>query len=171
MQEWDHGETRAVDIVMGAFLLVRRQVFEMLGGFDERFFVYYEEVDFLHSVQRAGWQSFYLNTAQAYHQGGACSNRSKAMRLFYSLRSRLIYSYKHFSRASATGVALGTLLVEPFSRLAYAVLRGRVEEIGDTLKGYAILWSWLTASLLKPSLKRKWAATAEDGKFADGTES
>lgn len=171
MQEWDHGETRAVDIVMGAFLLVRRQVFETLGGFDERFFVYYEEVDFLHSVQRAGWQSFYLNTAQACHQGGACSSRSKAMRLFYSLRSRIIYSYKHFGRASATGVTLGSLLVEPFSRLAYAVWRGRVEEIGDTLKGYATVWNWLAASLLKQSRQRKWAATAEDGKLAEGPES
>jgi N-acetylglucosaminyl-diphospho-decaprenol L-rhamnosyltransferase len=164
MQEWDHGDTRAVDIVMGALLLVRREVFEALGGFDERFFVYYEEVDFLYSVQRAGWKSFYLNTAQAYHKGGACSSRSKAMRLFYSLRSRIIYGYKHFGRASATAVALGTLLVEPFSRLAYAAVRGSVQEIGDTFKAYAILWPWLAASLLRPSRWR--AATADDGTLA-----
>ena len=44
--EWAHDETRTVDQVMGAFFFVRRSVFEVLGGFDERFFVYYEDLDF-----------------------------------------------------------------------------------------------------------------------------
>jgi GT2 family glycosyltransferase len=46
MTEWDHASSRAVDQVMGAFFLVRRPLWEELGGLDERFFVYYEEVDF-----------------------------------------------------------------------------------------------------------------------------
>ncbi len=45
MLEWDHGDSREVDQVMGAFFLVRRALFETLGGFDERFFVYFEEAD------------------------------------------------------------------------------------------------------------------------------
>jgi GT2 family glycosyltransferase len=149
MRDWNHRETRAVDIVMGAFLLVRRQIFETLGGFDERFFVYYEEVDFLYAVHRAGWQSYYVTTAQAYHKGGGCSSQAKAMRLFYSLRSRIIYCYKDFGWASATVVALGTLVPEFFSRLAYAALRGCAGEMGDTLKAYTRLCNWLAGSLFK----------------------
>ena len=149
MRDWDHRETRPVDIVMGAFLLVRRPIFETVGGFDERFFVYYEEVDFLHSVHAAGLQSYYLTTTQAYHKGGGCSAQAKDLRLFYSLRSRIIYCYKYFGWASATAVTLATLLIEPLSRMVYAVSRGGILEIGDTVKAYTMLWVWLAKSLFK----------------------
>jgi N-acetylglucosaminyl-diphospho-decaprenol L-rhamnosyltransferase len=149
MHDWNHRETRPVDIVMGAFLLVRQQVFATLGGFDENFFVYYEEVDFLHEVHRAGWQTYYLTAAQAYHKGGGCSNQAKAARLFYSLRSRIIYCRKHFGWVSAAGIVLATLLIEPFSRMAYAGVRGNVQEIGDTLKACAMLLKWLATSAFK----------------------
>jgi len=139
MRDWNHLETRPVEIVMGAFLLVRQQIFAALGGFDEDFFVYYEEVDFLHKVHRAGWQSYYLTTAQAYHKGGGCSNQAKATRLFYSLRSRIIYCRKHFGWAPAAGVVLATLFIEPVSRMVYAAARGGIREISDTLKAYAML--------------------------------
>jgi N-acetylglucosaminyl-diphospho-decaprenol L-rhamnosyltransferase len=149
MCDWNHRETRPVDIVMGAFLLVRKQVFATLGGFDEDFFVYYEEVDFLYGVHRAGWQSYYLTTAQAYHKGGGCSNQAKATRLFYSLRSRIIYCRKHLDWAPATGVIVATLLIEPFSRMAYAAARAGVRETGDTLKAYALLLKWLATFTFK----------------------
>jgi N-acetylglucosaminyl-diphospho-decaprenol L-rhamnosyltransferase len=149
MRDWNHGETRPVDIVMGAFLLVRQPIFATLGGFDEDFFVYYEEVDFLHEIHRAGWQSYYLTTAQAYHKGGGCSHQAKATRLFYSLRSRIIYCRKHFGWAPAAGVVLGTLLIEPVSRIAYAAARDGVREIGDTLRAYAMLVKWLSTFTVK----------------------
>jgi GT2 family glycosyltransferase len=149
MRDWDHVETRPVDIVMGAFLLVRRRVFAALAGFDEDFFVYYEEVDFLLRVQNAGWQSYYLTTAQAYHKGGGCSDHAKGTRLFYSLRSRIIYCRKHFEWASAVGVILATLLVEPVSRMAYAAACDGVRGVRDTLKAYAMLLKWLATFSFK----------------------
>ncbi|MET3785554.1 hypothetical protein ABIC24_003181 [Methylobacterium radiotolerans] len=45
LREWDHAEDRAVDQVMGAFLMIRRDLFRALGGFDPRFFVYWEDAD------------------------------------------------------------------------------------------------------------------------------
>src|SRR5258708_40080093 len=103
MSDCDYFDTRRVDVVTGAFLLVRRGIFEVLGGFDERFFVYLEDVDFLYRVGQAGWRCYYLAAARAYHRGGGCSEQAKAARLFYALRSRILYSYKHFGRASAIG--------------------------------------------------------------------
>ena len=55
--EWAHDETREVDQVMGAFFFVRRNVFEALGGFDERFFVYFEDLDFAVRARERGWSS------------------------------------------------------------------------------------------------------------------
>ncbi|MCL5779521.1 MAG: glycosyltransferase family 2 protein [Firmicutes bacterium] len=140
MSEWDHGETREVDQVIGAFFLVRRQIFESLSGFDERFFVYFEEVDFSYRAFQKGWKTVYLADAQAYHKGGGTSEQVKATRLFYSLRSRILYGYKHFSWLSATLLLLGTLFLEPFSRIALAIARGSVKQIMETLAGYMRLW-------------------------------
>lgn len=81
MEEWDHSTTREVDQVIGAFFLIRRSLFDLLGGFDERFFVYYEEVDLCYRASEAGWRSVYLAGAQAFHAGGASSGQVKAERL------------------------------------------------------------------------------------------
>jgi N-acetylglucosaminyl-diphospho-decaprenol L-rhamnosyltransferase len=149
MHDWNHCESRPVDIVMGAFLLVRQQLFAMLNGFDEDFFVYYEEVDFLSKVCSAGWQSYYLATAQAFHKGGGCSDQARSARLFYSLRSRIIYCRKRFDWMSAAGVVLATLLIEPFSRICCAAAHVRTGEIDDTLKAYAMLLKWWAMSTFK----------------------
>ena len=49
MVDWDHLSSRKVEQLIGAFFMVKRLLFDNLGGFDERFFVYYEEVDFVMS--------------------------------------------------------------------------------------------------------------------------
>jgi hypothetical protein len=140
MNEWDHSETREVDQVIGAFFLIRRRVFESLGGFDERFFVYFEEVDLSFRAFKSGWKTIYITNTQAYHKGGGTSNQVKAIRLFYSLRSRIQYGYKHFGWLPATFLLIGTLLLEPVSRLVLAAVRGSGKEAVETLNGFLRLW-------------------------------
>lgn len=141
MVEWNHDSTQMVDQVMGAFFLVRHSLFKSLRGFDERFFVYFEEVDFSLRARRAGWSSVYLVEARAFHAGGGVSNQVKAHRLFYSLRSRILYAFKHFSATNAWTVVCLTMAVEPISRLIRALGRGSTHEFHDTLRGYRMLWS------------------------------
>lgn len=143
MAEWDHGQTRVVDHVIGAFFLVRSEVFEALNGFDERFFVYLEDLDFSYRASQAGWKSVYLAEAQAFHAGGGTSKHIKAGRLFYSLRSRLLYAFKHFSWAGAWVVLLTTLLIEPVSRSVLAIARLSWSGLKETWSAYAMLWRWL----------------------------
>jgi GT2 family glycosyltransferase len=140
LPEADLNESRTVDQVMGAFFMVRRAVFEALGGFDERFFVYFEDLDFSYRAMQDGWVSFYLASAQAHHVGGGCSEQVKAKRLYYSLTSRILYCYKHFGRLSGAALLLATVLIEPVSRLALAVGHGSPVEASDTLKSYAMFW-------------------------------
>jgi len=140
MSKWDHRESREVDHVVGAFFLVRRSLFEALGGFDERFFVYLEDLDFSLRARQAGWRSYYLAESRAYHRGGGTTQSIKAVRLFYSLRSRILYSYKHFNWWSATGVALLTLLVEPYTRSVWALLHLSVDGVLECFGGITMLW-------------------------------
>lgn len=132
-------ESRAVEQIMGAFFLVRRQVFEALGGFDERFFLYYEEVDFSARARNAGWTSYYLADVTATHVGGGCSRRVPAFRLFHSLNSRLAYAHKHFSALGCALVTAAALLAEPVARLVRACLLRSGGEVRHTLQAYSLL--------------------------------
>lgn len=68
---WDRDEPADVDWASGALLLVRRQVFEALGGFDERFFMFMEDVDLCWRAREAGWRVGVEPAALAVHVVGA----------------------------------------------------------------------------------------------------
>lgn len=143
MSEWDHRESREVDQVMGAFFMIRRSLFEQLNGFDERFFVYFEEVDLSRRCSDLGWKTWFLAQAKSVHIGGGTSEKVKARRLFYSLRSRLQYAMKHFSMVGTLLVFGSTVFVEPIARVVQMLARRRVGEVVQISKAYAILIRWL----------------------------
>jgi GT2 family glycosyltransferase len=138
MSEWAHDATRSVDQVMGAFFLVRRRLFEALGGFDERFFVYYEDMDFAIRARARGWSSVYLATAQAFHRGQGTTTGAIAQRMFYFCRSKILFALKHFGAAGAFGVVLVTLLLEPAARMVASP-----RSAGATLRAFGMLWKEL----------------------------
>ncbi len=140
MGEWNHGDTREVDHVIGAFYFVRRELFEALNGFDERFFVYLEDLDFSCRSKKLGWKCVYIVQAQAFHLGGGTSNQYRARRLFYSLRSRLLYSIKHFTAFGSASVIFATLFLEPLTRSFLAIMRFSWPGLVETWNAYCMLW-------------------------------
>lgn len=147
MKYWAHDRSRKVDQIIGAFFVVRRDVFERLGGFDERFFVYFEELDFSLRMSHQGYSSFYLTEVVSFHKGGGVTDQVKAHRLFYSNRSRILYAFKHFSIVSSIIVVISTLAVEFFTRLAMLLLKFRFTEIADLVSAYKMLWCWALTSV------------------------
>jgi len=150
LSEWNHKESRDVDHVIGAFYVIRRQLFVALKGFDERYFVYLEDLDLSKAVVDHGCRIVYLATAQAFHEGGGTSRQVKARRLFYSRRSRIQYAFKHLTIPPAIVVALSTLSVEPLVMLVYGLIRLSFRQICETFSGFAMLW-WDIPSLLLSS--------------------
>ncbi len=148
LSQEDHRFSQDVDHIIGAFYLVRRKVFSDLGGFDERFFVYYEDLDLSLRIHKAGWKIRYLTDAYAKHKGGGTTQQVKATRLFYSLRSKIQYCFKHFSWWSAGFLLFVTLLLEPAARIALAVSHGSLSEVKETLQACIQLWRWLLLSRL-----------------------
>jgi N-acetylglucosaminyl-diphospho-decaprenol L-rhamnosyltransferase len=140
MLDWDHATTRMVDGVMGAFFFVRRELFDRLSGFDERFFVYFEETDFGLRAEQAGFRTMYLVDAQAYHRGCGSTDSIRARRLVYSLESRIAYAERHFSPGAAIAVKALTLLVEPLARLVQAGMARSLADARETLTAYRVLW-------------------------------
>lgn len=139
MCEWPHDSTRKVDQVIGAFFMIRRDLFESLCGFDERFFVYFEEVDLAWRAYQLGWASVFIAQAQAFHAGGGTSNSIKGRRLFYSLRSRLHYGAKHYAWPERTLLWLVSLVIEPVARAVHLLAARRFADLAALAEGYGLL--------------------------------
>jgi GT2 family glycosyltransferase len=127
---------------MGAFFLIRRSLFEELEGFDERFFVYFEEVDLSWRAKLKGWNSYYLSDAQVYHKGGGTTENIRGISLFYYLRSRILYGYKHFGFFTATILLTCTLIIEPCSRIIQSLKIKSKKEFLGVVQAYGYLYLW-----------------------------
>jgi GT2 family glycosyltransferase len=99
--EFEHDEPRRVDWVTGACLLIRRELFDRLGGFDEAFFLYSEEVDLLYRARELGAETWYDPAAEVVHVWGGTAGRSSALTLEEQARSHVRYLVKHASRGTA----------------------------------------------------------------------
>jgi hypothetical protein len=99
----DPHQPAAVDWVPGAFALVRADLFRRLGGFDERYFLYYEEVDLCRRIARAGYTVMYWPWLRVQHIGGesarsvegAAISRSGSQLTLWRARSALLYYRKN----------------------------------------------------------------------------
>jgi N-acetylglucosaminyl-diphospho-decaprenol L-rhamnosyltransferase len=141
MTEWSHDTTEQVDHVMGAFYLIRREIFNSLKGFDEIFFVYFEDLDLSYRLKKLGWSSYYLAETQSFHKGGGTSENVKSTRIFYSIRSKILYGYKHFGFIQASALMIASILIEPFTRILFSVIRISIPQAQETVSGYAKLFS------------------------------
>lgn len=139
MTDWDHHESRFVDQVIGAFMFMRISIFDKAGYFDERFFVYFEELDFSKRINLLGGKSYYNTAIKAIHSENGTTAGVKGFRLFLYLKSRLQYAGKHFSYIGYLLVWVSTFLIEPFSRIFFLLLMGKNKDIKDVLKGYKLL--------------------------------
>jgi len=97
LRQWDYASERDVDLVIGAAMFIRADVFKTLGGFDERFFLYHEEIDFAHRLRDAGLRLVYLPQCVAVHggeKGGSKKTWGAAGVLGWRQRSRRLYWIK-----------------------------------------------------------------------------
>jgi N-acetylglucosaminyl-diphospho-decaprenol L-rhamnosyltransferase len=93
---------RPVGWLSGSCLLLRRAAFDEVGGFDERYFMYMEDVDLGDRLGRAGWQNVYVPSAEILHDKGHATGRDPARNLaahHVSTYTFLADRYSHWSQA------------------------------------------------------------------------
>ena len=95
MVDRDHNIIQEIDWSLGAFLLVRKRVFEQIGIFDERFFLYFEDVDLCRRAKQAGWRVVYYPKAVATHLYQQSSHRLFSKPFFHHLMSMYKYYRKY----------------------------------------------------------------------------
>ena len=105
---FDHASPRQVPQLIGACLFTSRRLFEDVKGFDERFFVYFEEVDLCKRLAESGHELWFVPGASVSHRAGtSCESEAAAATMIAQLRrSRTLYFRKHFTAATVLGLAL-----------------------------------------------------------------
>jgi GT2 family glycosyltransferase len=114
-----------VDWLSGACLMTRRDIFDTIGGFDESFFLYWEDADYCHRVAAAGFRRVYVPTAPVRHIVGASAHHDPAfaIRAFHASAYRLYWKQaSHAGRLAAPAVRAGLWLRGEW--LARRALRG-----------------------------------------------
>lgn len=86
-----------VDQVSGAAFLIGKDLWNRFGGMDERFFMFYEEVDLCKRIADFGYYVYYLPTAQIIHLGGGSRHQDKSKVFYYSVKSKFLYLNKYNS--------------------------------------------------------------------------
>ena len=109
--------TQDVDWVVGAAMFVRRAVVEQIGGFDENFFMYSEEMDWCKRAKEAGWRVVYFPHARVLHHEAKSSEQVRAQRDIYFHSSKVRYFKKH--HGNLQGELLRYFLLSMF---AYQIL-------------------------------------------------
>jgi GT2 family glycosyltransferase len=69
LRGFSYDRPHRIDIAIGAALAIRRELFAEIGTFDERFFLYHEEVDFAKRAANAGWETWFVPSSEAVHEG------------------------------------------------------------------------------------------------------
>jgi GT2 family glycosyltransferase len=94
-------ELQEVDWLVGACLMVRRETLDSAGLFDERFFMYSEEVEWAHRVREAGWRIVYLPSALiVHHEGGSSRADLPARQINFDTSKVLLYERLHGRRVA-----------------------------------------------------------------------
>jgi GT2 family glycosyltransferase len=104
------GPTR-VDAVSGACMVVRTQALRAIGGFDERFFLHFEDLDVCKRLRDAGGEVLFVPDAMFRHQGGGSSASKPYFVIWHKNLSMVKYYFKHYRRLGSGGVWLPLIIV------------------------------------------------------------
>lgn len=93
----DENETYEVDAISGSFMMMKKEVYEKVGGFDEQFFMYGEDLDLCYRIQQNGYKVYYYPGTQIIHYKGESTKRSSLdeTKIFYDAMH--LFVKKHFS--------------------------------------------------------------------------
>jgi GT2 family glycosyltransferase len=123
----DHESLRDVEVLSGCFCLVRRAAVEAVGGLDEQFFFYGEDIDWCKRLRQAGWRVVFVPEATATHFGGGSTSNAPLRYSVEILNATLKYWRKHHGMA-AEAACFALLVAHHALRLA---LRGLLRGAGS----------------------------------------
>ncbi|HPS63683.1 MAG TPA: glycosyltransferase [Bacteroidales bacterium] len=96
----DKDETHVVDVLSGAFMVVRKTVFDRIGLLDEDFFMYGEDIDLSYRITQSGFRNYYFPGTRIIHYKGESTKKGSLNYVFMFYNAMIVFARKHFSRGN-----------------------------------------------------------------------
>ena len=137
----DKDENHEVDVLSGAFMLMRRSVLDEIGLLDEDFFMYGEDIDLSYRIVKAGYKNYYLSDTTILHYKGESTKKGSLNYVYTFYNAMIIFARKHFQGEQARTFifliqvaiyfrATLTLLTNTFKRIAWPLLDAAIILVG-----------------------------------------
>jgi len=137
-----------VDVLAGAFMMIKREVLDKVGGFDETFFMYGEDVDLSYRIQKAGFKNHYFAESSIIHFKGESTRKGSMnyVRMFYNAMS--IFVRKHYGGSKA-GIFSFLIHVAIWFRAALSTIGSFIRKNGLPIidAGLILLSFWLMKNI------------------------
>ena len=141
-------ESNEVDVLAGAFMMIRKEVLDKVGGFDETFFMYGEDVDLSYRIQKAGFKNYYFAESSILHFKGESTRKGSLnyVRMFYNAMS--IFVRKHYGGSKA-GIFSFLIHVAIWFRAALSTIGSFIRKNGLPIidAGLILLSFWLMKNI------------------------
>lgn len=98
-------ETNEIEILSGAFMLMRKKTLEKVGLLDEQFFMYGEDIDLSYRIIKGGYKNYYFPDTKIIHYKGESTKKSSVNYVFVFYQAMIIFAQKHFSQKNAKAFA------------------------------------------------------------------
>ncbi len=98
----DKDKVHAVDVLAGAFMMLRRSVLDKTGLLDEDFFMYGEDIDLSYRITKAGYKNYYFPGTRIIHYKGESTRKSSVNYVLVFYKAMVIFAQKHFSQSNAS---------------------------------------------------------------------
>ncbi|MBU6157836.1 MAG: glycosyltransferase, partial [Bacteroidetes bacterium] len=142
----NENENHAVEVLAGAFMMLRKSLLDKIGGFDEHFFMYGEDIDLSYRVQqthqessRQAWQNYYVSDTSILHFKGESTAKGTLnyVRMFYLAMSQFVQ--KHYS-SSRAGLFSGLMRIAIWLRAGLTVCKQFIKQTGLPLIDGVLIW-------------------------------
>ncbi|GAA3989500.1 glycosyltransferase family 2 protein [Hymenobacter antarcticus] len=97
----DRDETHEIEVLSGAFMLLRKAALDQVGLLDEDYFMYGEDIDLSYRLTRGGWKNYYFPGTRIIHYKGESTKRTSVNYVFVFYRAMVIFAQKHFAPGRA----------------------------------------------------------------------
>lgn len=132
-------ETNEVDVLAGAYMLMRKSALDRVGLLDEDYFMYGEDIDLSYRIQQGGYKNYYFAGTSILHYKGESTKKGSLNYVYVFYNAMAIFARKHFSRRNARAYAL-LIRMAIWLRATLSVLKRFAERLALPLADFAVLF-------------------------------